>query len=207
MDCSEGEQQEQWMVQVVRSLHVGQFSPELLLASWLLTRSFCRVLRNVPFVCAAYRLWTAIKLDFGFFTVKKNFLGNWLRRSTTEATRSHMIATASPRYRDILVPNYDFGAKRPVMDHGYLAATNDPNFRLIKCDGLKSVSEDGKVLVDSTGEAHEVDIVILAHGYKSQELLTPMEIFGRNGTELRALWQEKGGARAYMGYVLTLQSP
>lgn len=153
-------------------------------------------------MCAAYRLWTAIKLDLGIFTFKKNPLGNWLRRSATDGIRSYMVATASPRYLDILVPNYDFGAKRPVMDHGYLAATNKPNFRLIKCDGVKSVIEDGRVLVDSTGEAHEVDIVVLAHGFKSQELLTPMEIFGRNGTELRALWQEKGGAQAYMGYVL-----
>lgn len=119
----------------------------------------------------------------------------------TDGIRSYMTSTAAPLYHDILIPKYDFGAKRPVMDHGYLAITNMPNFRLIKCDGVKAVSEDGRVIVDNAGGAHLIDIVILANGFKTQELLTPMEIRGQTGTELRNLWREKGGARAYMGYV------
>jgi hypothetical protein len=44
------------------------------------------------------------------------------------------------------------------------------------------------------------DIITLANGSKTQQLLTPMTIFGVNGFELRNLWQNgERGTSAYMG--------
>jgi hypothetical protein len=87
------------------------------------------------------------------------------------------------------------------MDHGYLESTSRENITLIKCDSVRGVINDGKTIVDADGrEYNDIDIVILANGFKTQELLTPMEIWdAREGVGLRRLWKETGGARAYMG--------
>jgi hypothetical protein len=42
-----------------------------------------------------------------------------------------MKSAAPERYHKMLMPNYDFGAKRPVMDHGYLESTRRENITLI----------------------------------------------------------------------------
>jgi hypothetical protein len=49
------------------------------------------------------------------------------------------------------------------------------------------------------GNRHEVDIVILANGFKTQDLLTPMSVYGLEGENLREIWQQRGGSEAYMG--------
>jgi hypothetical protein len=86
------------------------------------------------------------------------------------------------------------------VDHGYLEATNRDNFTLIKCDGLQSVEgSDRRTLVDKAGNRREVDIVILANGFKTQDLLTPMSVYGLEGKNLREIWQQRGGSEAYMG--------
>ncbi|KAM3508558.1 hypothetical protein MY11210_006666 [Beauveria gryllotalpidicola] len=100
----------------------------------------------------------------------------------------------------ILIPKYEFGAKRPVMDHGYLEITNNPKFQLVRCDGIVAVEGTGKkTIVDGAGNHHEVDVIILANGFKTQDLLVPMEVRGQQGRNLREEWKDRGGAEAYMG--------
>jgi cation diffusion facilitator CzcD-associated flavoprotein CzcO len=158
-----------------------------------------RILRNVPFVMRFYRLWTALQFDRGFHAFYKDHVGTKAREASAEAVRSYMKSVAVPRYHNILLPHYDFGAKRPVMDHGYLEVTNRDNFSLVKCDGLSAVEGDGRTLVDAVGNRHNIDIVIMANGFKTQDLLTPVNVYGKDGKELRELWRKAGGSQAYMG--------
>jgi len=157
------------------------------------------LLRYVPFALQVYRLWTAWQLDRGFLAVRKNVAGDKVRKSTADAVRQYMASTASPKYHDALIPTYDFGAKRPVMDHGYLASTNREDFDLVRCDGITKVEEDGRTIVDAAGNSHYTDIVILANGFETQDLLTPMAVHGRDGESLQAKWRDVGGSEAYMG--------
>jgi cation diffusion facilitator CzcD-associated flavoprotein CzcO len=100
---------------------------------------------------------------------------------------------------DILLPHHKLGAKRAVLDYGYLKATNCDNFKLIKCDGLQSAEgSDQRTLVDKAGNRHEVGIVILGNGFKTQDLLTPMSVYGLDGKNLREIWQQRGGSEAYI---------
>jgi cation diffusion facilitator CzcD-associated flavoprotein CzcO len=147
------------------------------------------------------RRWlTAYGFDKGFVAFYNNEKGAKARQAAADGILSYMRSVSNPKYHSILLPKYDLGAKRAVVDHGYLEATNRDNFTLIKCNGLESVEGvDGRTLVDKAGNRHEVDIVILANGFKTQDLLTPMSVHGLDGRNLREIWQKQGGSEAYMG--------
>lgn len=146
-----------------------------------------------------YRLWTAFGYDRGFPAFRLTPTGTKAREDAADGVRQYMKSVAAPRYHSILIPTYPFGAKRAILDHGYLEVTNRENFHLVKCDGLRSVEADGRTVVDSEGNRHNVDIIVMANGFKTQDLLTPMSIYGDEGQELRELWKSTGGAEAYMG--------
>ena len=55
----------------------------------------------------------------------------------------------------------------------------------------------GGVIVDEEGNAHEVDVIIYATGFRASEFLAPMEIVGLGGRKLHEWWD--GEARAYLG--------
>ncbi|KAJ8128130.1 hypothetical protein O1611_g5506 [Lasiodiplodia mahajangana] len=157
-------------------------------------------LSYIPFAMQIRRLWAAYQLDSGFVAYRNTAAGAKARSSAAEGIKAYMRSVANPMYHDILIPRYDLGAKRPVMDHGYLEATNNPNFTLIKCDGVRSVEgSDKRTIVDAAGNRHDVDIIIIANGFKTQDLLTPMEVRGINDQDLRTLWKQRGGSEAYMG--------
>jgi cation diffusion facilitator CzcD-associated flavoprotein CzcO len=146
-----------------------------------------------------YRLWTAIGYDRGFPAFRTDSTGTKAREAAADAVRQYMKSVSAPRYHSILIPQYEFGAKRAILDHGYLEVTNRENFTLVKCDELRSVEADGRTVVDSLGNRHNVDIIVMANGFKTQDLLTPMSIHGRDGKDLRETWKTTGGAEAYMG--------
>lgn len=157
-------------------------------------------LKYIPFAMQVRRLWAAYQLDQVFITYRNTVAGAKARNLAANNIESYMRSVANPTYHRILIPRYELGAKRPVMDHGYLKATNHPDFALIKCDGIHSIEgTDRKTIIDAAGNSHHIDIVILASGFKTQDLLTPMEVRGINGQDLRELWQQRGGSEAYMG--------
>lgn len=159
-------------------------------------RSF---LRYIPLAMHIYRLWTAFQYDKGFSAFRLTPSGTKARMAAADAVRQYMKSVAAPRYHDILIPQYEFGAKRAILDHGYLQVTDRENFTLVKCDAIRSVESDGRTVVDSLGNRHSVDIIVMANGFKTQDLLTPMSIYGQEEKELRELWRTAGGAEAYMG--------
>lgn len=55
-------------------------------------------------------------------------------------------------------------------------------------------------LADDKGNVYPADIIILANGFKTQQLLMPMKITGLGGVEIGKLWGNTGTS-AYMGYV------
>ena len=157
-------------------------------------------LKHIPFAMKIRRLFCAFQLDRGFVAFRHTDAGAKTRESAEEGIKSYMTSTARPDYHDILLPRYELGAKRPVMDHGYLEATNDPNFIAVRCDGIDSIEgDDSKTIVDKAGNRHEIDIVVLANGFRTQDLLAPMEIKGLMGRDLRELWHQIGGPEAYSG--------
>jgi 4-hydroxyacetophenone monooxygenase len=66
-------------------------------------------------------------------------------------------------------------------------------------EGIRRVTEDGIELPDGTH--HEVDVIVLATGFKANDFLWPMDVRGRDGLGIGDLWA-KDGARAYLGSML-----
>lgn len=65
--------------------------------------------------------------------------------------------------------------------------------------GVRRVTEDGIELPDGT--RHEVDVIVLATGYRANDFLWPMDVRGRDGQRIEDLWATDG-ARAYLGSML-----
>jgi cation diffusion facilitator CzcD-associated flavoprotein CzcO len=112
-----------------------------------------------------------------------------------------MQQTAPSRYHDLLIPTFPFGAKRPVLDHGYLAGLHDPRVTLARA---KKLRVSGPFLLTATDTENDedipADIIILANGFKTQSLLAPMRIEGRDGAILADFWHGDGQwPAAYMG--------
>ncbi len=66
-------------------------------------------------------------------------------------------------------------------------------------DGVGRVTEAGIELSDGT--RHDVDLIVLATGFRANDFLWPMQVQGRDGLRAEDLWA-KDGARAYLGSML-----
>lgn len=175
------------------------FEPFPALCLWL-TRRSVRLFRTLPLSNRLWRLWLAAKLDLGFAAFKTNSLGKMLRNSLQKTLGDYMRRTAPSQYHDLLVPDFDFGAKRIVLDHGYLDILHDHRVKLLQSSSLAVVGP--QELRAGDGTTFHADVIILASGFKTQELLFPMTIAGRGGAELPEIWRQEGNfASAYMGYV------
>ena len=91
-------------------------------------------------------------------------------------------------------PDYTFGCKRILFSSAFLPALQRPDVELVT-ERVDRVSERGLVTAD--GREHEVDCVIWATGFRTNEFMFPMEITGAGGRTMREAWA--GGAHAHLG--------
>jgi cyclohexanone monooxygenase len=106
-----------------------------------------------------------------------------------------------PVVRDKLTPRYAVGCKRPGFHNTYLSTFNRDNVELVT-DPIDKITPTGVATVE--GELHEVDVLILATGFKVLDVdsLT-YEIIGRGGVSLSRFWEENR-LQAYEGVSLPL---
>lgn len=93
------------------------------------------------------------------------------------------------------LPDYPPFGKRMLLDNGWYATLRLPHVELVT-EGVASFTPT--TVVDTAGDEHEVDVVILATGFLSTQYLFPIEVTGRDGTTLEDLWHTDE-ARAYLG--------
>ncbi|MBU9763444.1 NAD(P)/FAD-dependent oxidoreductase [Mycobacterium sp. TNTM28] len=99
-----------------------------------------------------------------------------------------------PDLIDQVTPNYPPMAKRMLQDNGsWLRCLTRPHVELVR-DGITDIT--ATAVCTDTGR-HEVDVIILATGFRASEVLWPMEIIGRDGVSLSAVWD--GKPTAYNG--------
>ncbi|MFI5045340.1 MAG: 4-hydroxyacetophenone monooxygenase, partial [Acidimicrobiales bacterium] len=94
-----------------------------------------------------------------------------------------------------VVPDYPATGKRTLQDNGsWLRTLTRDDVDLIRT-GIDHIEADAVVTED--GERHPCDVIVYATGFRATEVLFPMEITGRSGTDLRSLWGERPAA--YLG--------
>ncbi|NNH71119.1 NAD(P)/FAD-dependent oxidoreductase [Nocardia uniformis] len=94
-----------------------------------------------------------------------------------------------PDIREKLTPRYGLGCKRPSFHNRYLATFNRPNVHL-ETDPIDHVTADAIHTV--TGTAHELDILILATGFKVMDSgnMPTYDLTGSDGRNLEKWWDE-----------------
>jgi 4-hydroxyacetophenone monooxygenase len=93
-----------------------------------------------------------------------------------------------------VTPNYPPMSKRMLQDNGsWLQCLKQPHVELVN-DQIVEI--DATSITTASGR-FEADVIVLATGFRANEVLWPMEIVGRGGASLSDTWQ--GKPTAYYG--------
>jgi cation diffusion facilitator CzcD-associated flavoprotein CzcO len=95
--------------------------------------------------------------------------------------------------REKLRPTYRAACKRLIISDGFYEAIQRPNATLVT-DGIARIEPAGVRTRD--GILHELDVLVLATGFRVDRFVRPMEVLGRDGVALDDVWAE--GPFAYM---------
>ncbi|SNT00668.1 flavin-containing monooxygenase [Rhodococcoides kyotonense] len=93
------------------------------------------------------------------------------------------------------LPDYPPFGKRMLLDNGWFAALKRDNVTLVT-EGVASIGANSVVGTDGTEV--EVDVVVLATGFETHKLLSPIDIRGRSGRSIKDFWGPED-AHAHLG--------
>ncbi|XP_037030697.1 FAD-binding monooxygenase ktnD-like isoform X1 [Bradysia coprophila] len=119
---------------------------------------------------------------------------NKLVYKVTKAYRQRELKKHEHLLND-LTPTYAFGCKRVTLTEGYYAAMTSPNVHLHSSHIDKIVD---RTIYTKNGMKEEIDVLILATGFKVLEYWGPMQIFGKNSHNVLQSWIDKE-PRSYYG--------
>jgi cation diffusion facilitator CzcD-associated flavoprotein CzcO len=94
-----------------------------------------------------------------------------------------------PELRAKLTPTFRPGCKRLTPSNEYLPAIASPKTRLVT-SGIERMVPEG--IVTSDGVTHELDVIILATGFRVTDNTFPELVVGKDGRTLRQTWDESG---------------
>jgi cation diffusion facilitator CzcD-associated flavoprotein CzcO len=93
-----------------------------------------------------------------------------------------------PVLREKLRPSYRAACKRLVISPDFYQAIQRPNAELVT-EGIARVEPGGVVTRD--GRLHELDVLVLATGFRADRFLRPIEVVGRDGRTLQEAWAKR----------------
>ncbi|KAL4871864.1 hypothetical protein BDV12DRAFT_163269 [Aspergillus spectabilis] len=162
------------------------------------------VLRHVPGLARIVRLIMLAVLETDYFRFyKASAVCRLFRSMKKKSLLEYMRRTVPDQYHGALTPHYEMGCKRLVQDSGWFQSLRDSKINLTTSK-IKRVEPYAVVLGCKKDDENEdsrvaTDIIILATGYETTNLLESISVFGRNGVELQDAWAQRGGPHAYLG--------
>lgn len=96
-----------------------------------------------------------------------------------------------PELRERLRPDYVAACKRLIVSGDFYEAIQKPNAHLVT-EGIERVEPGGVRTRD--GRLHELDVLVLATGFKADAFMRPMTVIGRDGTKLTDAWADRPSA-------------
>jgi cation diffusion facilitator CzcD-associated flavoprotein CzcO len=93
--------------------------------------------------------------------------------------------------REALRPDYQAACKRLIVSPDFYEAIQQPNAELVT-DRIERIEPAGVRTADGT--LHELDILVLATGFKTDAFMRPMTVIGRDGESLAHAWSERPSA-------------
>lgn len=126
---------------------------------------------------------------------------NWLGDADSPALQGIHAAceanleqsVADPVLREKLRPDYRAACKRLVLSEDFYDAIQRPHARVVT-EGIERVEPRGVRTRD--GRLHELDVLVLATGFRVDRFVRPMQVVGRSGAMLDDVWRD--GPFAYM---------
>jgi len=92
---------------------------------------------------------------------------------------------ADPVLRQKLTPDYHPGCKRMIFCSTFYPAISRDNAELV-VEGIERIEAGGVRTRD--GRLHELDVLVLATGFKVSNFILPTRVIGENGVELGSQW-------------------
>lgn len=113
-------------------------------------------------------------------------------------SRQHLLNQLPGPYaaplREKLTPHYPFSCKRILVTYDYYPALGEENV-VLEAGSIKQVTPSAVCMEDGT--EHDLEVLILATGFRATEFLNSVKVYGSNGYSLANAWAE--GASAYLG--------
>jgi 4-hydroxyacetophenone monooxygenase len=165
------------------------------------------LLENVPFYGQWYRLWNfwrfgdrvhpALRIDPDYPEAELGLAVseiNARHRRALERYASDELG-GDQRLLDLCIPDYPPYARRPLFDHGWYRTISRDDVELVEG---RVVEVRGSTLITADGRGFEADVLALATGFQTLDLLGSFELVGRSGRTLRQAWGDED-AQAYLG--------
>ncbi|MFY1671368.1 flavin-containing monooxygenase [Plantactinospora sp. WMMB334] len=181
------------VARIAEHVHVFQREP-----GWINAKNdrdfspFERSLYHLPLAAKAHRL----KIFYDYYRRFGSFDVESRAQAKTRARSVDFIRTAIPdeQLAAKVTPNYPWGCKRPVLSDSFYPALMRDNVTLVAAPVVRATSNG---VVDATGAAHEVDVLVMSTGFRTTDYLDTVEVRGRGGVRLHDYWA--GRPRAYLG--------
>ena len=118
--------------------------------------------------------------------------GSPMMKMIADSCRSNLEDNVSdPDLRERLRPDYRAGCKRLVISPNFYEAMQRPNVELVT-DAIRGVEPAGVCTAD--GRVHELDVLVLATGFRVDAFTRPMAVTGRGGVRLDDAWAKRPSA-------------
>ncbi|MBL6749234.1 MAG: NAD(P)/FAD-dependent oxidoreductase [Nevskia sp.] len=110
--------------------------------------------------------------------------------------RRHLATVKDPELRRKLTPSYYPACKRLIFSDTFYKAIQHPAAELVT-EGIDHVEPRG--VVDKSGRLHELDVLVLATGFKAHEYMRPMHVANESGLTLDQAWAKGAFAHRTVG--------
>jgi len=101
---------------------------------------------------------------------------------------------SDPALRAKVTPDYTIGCKRILLSSDYYPALTRPNVSVVT-EPIDRITPAG--VTCSGGGSYDADVIIYGTGFRTVEVLTELDVAGRDGVKLQDAWRD--GVEAYQG--------
>jgi len=109
-----------------------------------------------------------------------------------DACRANLESSVrDPVLREKLRPSYRAACKRLIISPDFYQAIQKPNAQLV-IEGIDRVEGGGVRTRD--GRLHELDVLVLATGFRVDRFVRPMHVVGQRGQQLDERWSKRPDA-------------
>lgn len=127
--------------------------------------------------------------NFASAVVDKNSPTLVMLEQTCRANIENNVS--DPDLRAKLTPEYRAACKRLIISGDFYQKIQRPNANLIT-EGIQAIEPGGVRTKD--GKLHELDILVLATGFRVDQFMRPIKVTGRNGVKLDDVWAKHPSA-------------